>query len=154
MSNDGWFDGSAEHDEHLVISRFRAIECRRCLVRAVNQGISAIIAGNGRVLKPKEMRPPQFEATLSPPHRRLMESFKIWEVRPGLDGTVPELMPDGYSEFKKQPGIVVSQLPIDHRESLYVRFGDWLPIGCWIVIGLVAFVGLGRSMVVSRGRSA
>ena len=29
ISNDGWFDGTAEHDEHLAICRFRAIECRR-----------------------------------------------------------------------------------------------------------------------------
>ena len=26
ISNDGWFDGSSEHEEHLAISRFRAIE--------------------------------------------------------------------------------------------------------------------------------
>ena len=26
ISNDGWFDGSSEHGEHLAISRFRAIE--------------------------------------------------------------------------------------------------------------------------------
>jgi apolipoprotein N-acyltransferase len=50
MSNDGWFDGSAEHDEHLAICRFRAIECRRSLARSVNMGISALIDGNGRIV--------------------------------------------------------------------------------------------------------
>jgi apolipoprotein N-acyltransferase len=49
ISNDGWFDGTSEHDEHLAICRFRAIECRRSVVRAVNMGISAIIDSNGRI---------------------------------------------------------------------------------------------------------
>jgi apolipoprotein N-acyltransferase len=50
MSNDGWFDGSSEHEEHLAICRFRALECRRSVARAVNMGISAVIDGNGRVI--------------------------------------------------------------------------------------------------------
>ena len=50
ISNDGWFDGTSEHDEHLAICRFRAVECRRSVGRAVNMGISAVIDGNGRVL--------------------------------------------------------------------------------------------------------
>src|SRR5262249_19923685 len=52
ISNDGWFDGTSEHDEHLAICRFRAIESRRPVVRAVNMGISAVIDGNGQVLRP------------------------------------------------------------------------------------------------------
>ncbi len=51
LSNDGWFDGSAANDEHLAIARFRAIECRRSLARSANMGISAIIDGNGRIVK-------------------------------------------------------------------------------------------------------
>jgi apolipoprotein N-acyltransferase len=50
ISNDGWFDGTSEHEEHLAITRFRAVETRRALVRAVNMGISAIIDSDGRVL--------------------------------------------------------------------------------------------------------
>jgi apolipoprotein N-acyltransferase len=49
-SNDGWFDGSSEHEQHLAICRFRAVECRRAVARAVNMGISAVIDGNGRVI--------------------------------------------------------------------------------------------------------
>lgn len=49
QSNDGWFKCTQEHEEHLAVSRFRAIECRRSLVRAANMGISAMIDGNGRV---------------------------------------------------------------------------------------------------------
>jgi len=50
ISNDGWFRGSAEHEEHLAICRFRAVECRRSVVRAVNMGVSAVIDSNGRIL--------------------------------------------------------------------------------------------------------
>src|SRR5947207_14375996 len=50
ISNDGWFMHAAEHAQHLAISRFRAVECRRALVRAVNGGISAVIDGDGRVV--------------------------------------------------------------------------------------------------------
>ena len=50
ISNDGWFDGTEEHEEHLAICRFRAIESRRSVVRAVNMGISAVIDPDGRVI--------------------------------------------------------------------------------------------------------
>ena len=50
MSNDGWFKGTSEHEQHLVASRFRAIETRRSLVRSVNMGISAAIDGDGRII--------------------------------------------------------------------------------------------------------
>jgi apolipoprotein N-acyltransferase len=49
-SNDGWFDGSEQHEQHLAISRFRAVEARRSVVRAVNMGISAVIDPDGRVV--------------------------------------------------------------------------------------------------------
>jgi apolipoprotein N-acyltransferase len=49
MSNDGWFRGTEEHEEHLAVCRFRAVETRRAVARSVNMGISAIIDGNGRV---------------------------------------------------------------------------------------------------------
>ena len=60
ISNDGWFDGTEEHEQHLAISRFRAVEARRSVVRAVNMGISAIIDPEGRVIAK-----PDFEWELS-----------------------------------------------------------------------------------------
>jgi apolipoprotein N-acyltransferase len=51
ISNDGWFMKTAEHAEHLAVSRFRAVECRRALVRAVNMGVSAVVDSNGRVVR-------------------------------------------------------------------------------------------------------
>jgi apolipoprotein N-acyltransferase len=50
ISNDGWFDGTAEHEQHLAIARFRSVETRRSLVRAVNMGVSAIVDPDGRVI--------------------------------------------------------------------------------------------------------
>ncbi|MGL6096671.1 MAG: apolipoprotein N-acyltransferase [Fimbriiglobus sp.] len=50
ISNDGWFDGTEEHEQHFAICRFRAVEARRAVVRAVNMGISGVIDGDGRVV--------------------------------------------------------------------------------------------------------
>ena len=38
ISNDGWFDGTAEHAQHLAICRFRAIEARRSVGRLGQHG--------------------------------------------------------------------------------------------------------------------
>lgn len=51
LSNDGWFVGTAEPEVHLATSVFRAVENRVPLARAVNTGISALINGNGAILK-------------------------------------------------------------------------------------------------------
>ncbi|WP_171472414.1 apolipoprotein N-acyltransferase [Frigoriglobus tundricola] len=50
ISNDGWFNGTEEHEQHLAICRFRAVEARRAVVRSVNMGISAVIDADGRVV--------------------------------------------------------------------------------------------------------
>jgi apolipoprotein N-acyltransferase len=47
LTNDGWFHGSSELDQHLITARFRCIENRTPMIRAVNTGISAIIDGDG-----------------------------------------------------------------------------------------------------------
>lgn len=51
ISNDGWFHGSSEHDMHLAVSVFRSVENRVPLARAVNMGVSALIDGNGTILR-------------------------------------------------------------------------------------------------------
>jgi len=50
-TNDGWFDGTEEHEQHLAVCRFRAVEARRSIVRAANMGITALIDSDGRVLE-------------------------------------------------------------------------------------------------------
>lgn len=54
LTNDGWFRGSNEHEQHLITASFRCIETRTPMVRAVNTGISAIIDGDGRVRERSE----------------------------------------------------------------------------------------------------
>ena len=49
VTNDAWFAGSAEGELHLRLAVLRAIETRRDLVRAVNQGPTTFVDANGRV---------------------------------------------------------------------------------------------------------
>jgi apolipoprotein N-acyltransferase len=51
LSNDGWFKSTSEHEMHLAASVFRCVENRVPLARAVNTGISAVVDGNGRIIK-------------------------------------------------------------------------------------------------------
>lgn len=50
LTNDAWFGDSTEPWIHLALSKFRAIEHRRYLVRATNSGVSAIVDPVGRVV--------------------------------------------------------------------------------------------------------
>lgn len=50
LSNDGYFGRSAARAQHLKIARMRAVENRRWLLRATNNGITAVIDPAGRVI--------------------------------------------------------------------------------------------------------
>ena len=58
LSNIGWFGNTLAIDQHLAISRMRAIEFERPMVRATNTGATAIIDHRGSVLQqlPRERR--------------------------------------------------------------------------------------------------
>lgn len=47
ITNDAWFHGSAESELHEHLSVLRAVELRRDLVRAVNQGPLSLVAATG-----------------------------------------------------------------------------------------------------------
>jgi apolipoprotein N-acyltransferase len=49
VTNDAWFGDSTAAHQHLQISRMRALEAGRQLLRAANDGISAIIGADGRI---------------------------------------------------------------------------------------------------------
>jgi apolipoprotein N-acyltransferase len=49
VSNIGWFGNTVAIDQHLQISRMRAIEFDRPMLRATNTGATAIIDHRGRV---------------------------------------------------------------------------------------------------------
>jgi len=49
LTNDEWYGPSAAPFQHLAISRFRAVENRRYLLRAANSGVTACIEPTGRI---------------------------------------------------------------------------------------------------------
>lgn len=49
VTNDSWFNDSVGIYTHLRHAQLRAIETRRCVIRAANTGISAIINANGTI---------------------------------------------------------------------------------------------------------
>jgi apolipoprotein N-acyltransferase len=51
MSNIGWFGNTVAIDQHLEISRMRALEFERPMIRATNTGATVIIDWRGRVLR-------------------------------------------------------------------------------------------------------
>ncbi len=53
-TNDGWWDDSPGHLQHLQLGQLRAIETRRYLVQAANSGTSAFVDPWGRVLSETE----------------------------------------------------------------------------------------------------
>jgi apolipoprotein N-acyltransferase len=90
-------------------------------------GVSAVIDGNGRVLKPDE-----FPGTVPP----------VWMVKESPGG-VGNFDVSDWHKFKKTQLILKANVPIDSRFSFYAATGDWLPLGCWIALIVatsVAFV--------------
>jgi apolipoprotein N-acyltransferase len=55
VTNDAWFGDSLAPYQHLQISRVRALETGRYMVRAANSGISAIINDQGELLRGTEL---------------------------------------------------------------------------------------------------
>jgi len=155
ISNEGWFDGTAEHDEHLAICRFRAVEVRRGVARSVNMGISAVIDSNGRVLQPYRIPQPETlglfaTAPAAGPVAGLPwlslylhhTGVQVWNV-PGDKASWRELPVAQWADYKKVHGVLLATVPIDNRASVYARWGDWLPWSCWgllLVAGLWTFV--------------
>lgn len=50
VTNDAWFGDSTARHQHLQISRMRALEAGRPLLRAANDGISGILDSNGALI--------------------------------------------------------------------------------------------------------
>lgn len=49
MTNDGWWDNTAGHKQHLHFASLRAIETRRDIARSANTGISCFINQKGEI---------------------------------------------------------------------------------------------------------
>ena len=59
ITNDAWFADSMAPHQHLQMTRMRALESGRYLLRATNTGITAIVAPDGHIVSTA----PQFEQT-------------------------------------------------------------------------------------------
>ena len=135
LTNDGWFHGSSELDQHLVTSAFRCVETRTPLVRAVNTGISAFIDGNGVVREP--------------------ETFIDFDGKNGKAPVVRTGMRGSNGRFHKQlNAALISHVPLDPRRSLYVVWGDWFAAVCGTACALLVLVGLRARIQRSRAANA
>ncbi|MGE0376714.1 MAG: apolipoprotein N-acyltransferase, partial [Planctomycetaceae bacterium] len=122
LTNDGWFHGSSELDQHLITARFRCIETRTPMVRAVNTGISAIIDGDGLVVEPETF----------------IDLDGLAEGNPRKSIRDPET-----GRLHKQLNCaLVSPVPLDPRSSLYVRWGDWFGALCAACCLCLAVAGI------------
>lgn len=111
LTNDGWFHGSSELDQHLITAQFRCIETRTPMVRAVNTGISAIIDGDGVVREPEV----------------------FFDLDSRLEGLAPRESirdPKSGRYYKQLNCALVANVPLDPRQSLYVATGDWFAAAC------------------------
>ncbi|MFT3818193.1 MAG: apolipoprotein N-acyltransferase [Rubrivivax sp.] len=83
LSNIGWFGDTIAIDQHLGISRMRALEFQRPMLRATNTGATAVIDHQGRVLA----RLPSFTAAVLDGQvqgRRGLTPFARWAAVAGL----------------------------------------------------------------------
>ncbi|WP_437229813.1 apolipoprotein N-acyltransferase [Planctomicrobium sp. SH661] len=132
LTNDGWFHGSSELDQHLITSQFRAIETRTPLVRAVNTGISAVIDGDGVV----------------------REALKFYDAGPRNDeSSVRNSIRDPRTgRYHKQLNCaIVADVPLDPRTSWYVTLGDWFAASCLTLAVLTALLGLLSKPKIATG---
>jgi apolipoprotein N-acyltransferase len=94
----------------LTMAKFRAVECRRAIVRNVAGGYSGIITSMGDL----RSRDPE------------------WEI------TTPTLL---------------GSIPVDSRRTLFVLLGDWLSIGCALLLGGVDLLRAARWLKGATKRS-
>ncbi len=130
MTNDGWFRGSSELDQHLIAATFRCIETRRPMVRAVNAGISAFIDSAGRIRQPEHFLIMKQESA------GLVAEFKKAESM---------IDPDTGQRYRQCSAVMVGQIPLDGRNSFYVKFGDWFAMLCSVVAVGAMLIGVRRS---------
>jgi len=67
VTNDAWFGHSTARHQHFQIARMRALEAGRYLVRAANDGISAVVGAHGEVIaRAPEFKPVVLYSSLVP----------------------------------------------------------------------------------------
>ena len=127
MTNDGWFHGSSELNQHLITAAFRAVECRTPLVRAVNTGISAVIDGDGAIREPDLFIDGDARKNGDAPPRTTARDPKTGAWHKNLNAAL------------------IHTVPLDSRRSLYVQYGDWFAALC-----AAAAIGMALFAIVPR----
>jgi apolipoprotein N-acyltransferase len=100
ITNDAWFGRTSAPWQHLAMSRMRAIEADRFMLRAANTGVSAIIDPRGRVLAELPLG-----LALSP-----REQVRLVELEP--------------------PGVLVAEVALLAGRTPYAWLGDVPAWGC------------------------
>jgi apolipoprotein N-acyltransferase len=126
LTNDAWFHGSSELDQHLITAAFRCVENRIPMVRSVNGGVSAFIDGNGRIREPDRIM------KMEEPLQSVAKFTQLDSMRD----------PDTGRWHRQFSGIVSGQVPLDPRTSLYTRFGDWFA-GLCLLLTIVSTAAAG-----------
>lgn len=80
ISNDAWFGDSLGPHQHLEITQMRAIENGRAIVRATQNGISALISADGKILQRSEQFVPA-ELIGDMPLRKGLTPFQIYPAQ-------------------------------------------------------------------------
>ena len=91
MTNLAWFGDTIALDQHLQISRMRALEMRRPMLRATNTGMTAVVRPDGSV----QAKLPTFEiGTLSATVQGMqgLTPYIRWGNVPALAGSALVLL--------------------------------------------------------------
>ena len=104
ITNDSWYGPTSAPHQHLALSRMRAIETGRWLVRAANTGISAVIDSRGR----------------------LRDVIPLGLAPGGADYLSPDRLRPAAS--------LVAEVRLLEGRTPYVLLGDWFPAACALVV--------------------
>ncbi len=74
ISNDAYFGHTEARQQHLLLARMRAVENRRFIIRATNDGITAVIDPAGRIIR----RLPSYEELAAPVQYGAVESTTFY----------------------------------------------------------------------------
>jgi apolipoprotein N-acyltransferase len=80
LSNDAWFGNTSAPFQHFEMSRLRAVETGRYLIRATNTGISAIVSPDGKIIKMSEL----FKRQILTGEVSLVNSNTFWVKYKGI----------------------------------------------------------------------
>ncbi|MEM9703221.1 MAG: apolipoprotein N-acyltransferase, partial [Planctomycetota bacterium] len=129
LSNDGWFNDSAEQEQHLAVSLFRAVETRTPLVRASNTGVSAVIDGDGVPRTPA--------AFLERLEDRSIQAVDLKNLSAAERAAVT--LPDD------RVAVLIADVPLDPRGSLYLLTGDLFALLCTLAAAVGFLLNCRRS---------